>query len=58
MPVLATMAGTDADLARQLQALGARYVIKPVSAHDLSKLANASLMKGDAHDVPADTHRR
>lgn len=58
VPVLAMTASTDADLARQLQALGARYVIKPVSAHDLIKLVNASLMKGDAHDVPADTQRR
>ena len=58
IPVLAMTASTDADLARQLQALGTCYVIKPVSARDLINRVNASLVKGDAHDVPAHTHRR
>ncbi len=58
VPVLALTASTDADLARQLQTRGARYVIKPVSARDLINLVNVSLAKGEAHDIPADTHRR
>jgi DNA-binding response OmpR family regulator len=58
VPVLALTASTDADLARQLQAHGARYVIKPVSAHDLIELVNASLAKGEIHDTATDPHRR
>jgi two-component system, OmpR family, KDP operon response regulator KdpE len=58
MPVLVMTASTDADLARHLQALGARYVIKPLAARDLLDLVNTSLKKGAAHDSPADSHRR
>jgi DNA-binding response OmpR family regulator len=43
MPVLVMTASTDADLARQLQARGARYVIKPLAARDLLDLVNTSL---------------
>ena len=50
VPVLAMTASTDADLARHLQALGARYVIKPLAARDLLDLVNTSLKKGAAHD--------
>ncbi len=56
--VLAMTASTDADLARQLQALGARYFIKPIAARDLLNVVNASLAEGEAHDVATDTHRR
>ncbi len=56
--VLAMTASTDADLARQLQALGARYIIKPIAARDLLNVVNASLAEGEAHDVATDTHRR
>src|SRR5512143_1706635 len=49
--VLAMTASTDADLARQLQALGARYIIKPIAARDLLNVVNASLAEGEAHDV-------
>ena len=41
-------ASTDAELARHLQALGARYVIKPLAARDLLDLVNTSLKKGDS----------
>ncbi len=58
VPVLAMTASTDADLARQLQALGARYIIKPITARDLLNMVNASLAEGGAHDVATDTHRR
>jgi DNA-binding response OmpR family regulator len=58
MPVLVMTASTDADLARHLQALGARYVIKPLAARDLLDLVNTSLKKGAAHDSPTDSHRR
>ena len=58
VPVLVMTASTDADLARQLQALGARYVIKPLAARDLLDLVNTSLKKGAAHDSPTDSHRR
>ena len=58
MPVLVMTASTDAELARQLQARGARYVIKPLAARDLLDLVNTSLKKGIAHDSPADSHRR
>ena len=47
-----------ADLARHLQALGARYVIKPLAARDLLDLVNTSLKKGAAYDSPADSDRR
>ncbi len=56
--VLAMTASTDADLARQLQALGARYLIKPVSARNLIDVVHTALTKGEAHDPAADTHRR
>jgi DNA-binding response OmpR family regulator len=56
--VLAMTASTEADLARQLQALGARYLIKPVSARDLFSVVNSSLTEGDAHDATAHPHRR
>ncbi len=56
--VLAMTASTDADLARQLQALGARYLIKPISARDLLNVVNASLAEGGAHGVATDTHHR
>jgi two-component system KDP operon response regulator KdpE len=58
MPVLAMTASTEADLARQLQASGARYLIKPVSARDLLNVVNSSLTEGDAHDATAHPHRR
>ena len=58
VPALAMTANTDADLARHLQALGARYVIKPLAARDLLDLVNTSLKKGAAHDHPTDPHRR
>lgn len=58
MNVVAMTASTDADLARQLQALGMRYLIKPVSAHDLMDIVNASLAKGEAHEPTAHPHRR
>jgi DNA-binding response OmpR family regulator len=58
VPVLVMTASTDADLARQLQARGARYVIKPLAARDLLDLVNTSLKKGAAYDSPADSHRR
>ena len=58
VPMLVMTASTDADLARHLQALGARYVIKPLAARDLLDLVNASLKKGAAHDRPANSHRR
>ncbi len=58
MPALAMTASTDADLARQLQALGARYIIKPIAARDLLNMVNASLAEGAVHDVATDTHRR
>jgi DNA-binding response OmpR family regulator len=45
VPVLVMTASTDADLARHLQALGARYVIKPLAARDLLDLVNAILNK-------------
>ena len=48
MPVLVMTASTDAELARQLQARGARYVIKPLAARDLLDLVNTSLKKGDS----------
>ena len=48
VPVLVMTASTDADLARHLQALGARYVIKPLAARDLLDLVNTSLKKGDS----------
>jgi DNA-binding response OmpR family regulator len=56
MPVLVLTASTDADLARQLQALGARYVIKPLSARDLIEVVNVSLMKGQTHGAAAYPH--
>ena len=43
VPVLVLTASTEADLARQLQALGVRYVIKPLSARDLIEVVNTSL---------------
>jgi DNA-binding response OmpR family regulator len=58
VPVLVMTASTDAELARHLQARGARYVIKPLAARDLLDLVNTSLKKGGAHDSPADSHRR
>ena len=58
MPVLVLTASTDADLARQLQALGVRYVIKPLSARDLIEVVNTSLTKGETHDAAAHPHRR
>jgi DNA-binding response OmpR family regulator len=58
VPVLALTASTEADLARQLLALGARYLIKPVSARDLLSVVNTSLTEGDAHDATAHPHRR
>jgi DNA-binding response OmpR family regulator len=58
VPVLALTASTDADLARQLQACEARYLIKPVSARDLINVVNSSLTEGDAHDATAHPHRR
>ena len=57
VPVLAMTASTDADLARQLQAHGARYLIKPVSARDLLRVVNTSLTEGEAHDATAHPHR-
>jgi DNA-binding response OmpR family regulator len=56
--VLAMTASTDADLARQLQTRGARYLIKPVSARELISVVNASLMKGETHEAAAPAHRR
>jgi len=56
--VLVLTASTEADLARQLQALGVRYVIKPLSARDLIEVVNASLTKGQTHDAAATPHRR
>jgi DNA-binding response OmpR family regulator len=56
--VLVMTASTDAELARHLQALGARYFIKPLAARDLLDLVNTSLKKGAAHDSPADFDRR
>ena len=58
VPVLVMTASTDAELARHLQALGARYVIKPLAARDLLDLVNTSLKKGADHDSPTDSHRR
>ena len=58
VPVLAMTASTDADLARHLQALGARYVIKPLAARALLDLVNDSLKKGETHDSPAYPDRR
>ena len=58
VPALAMTANTDADLARHLQALGARYVIKPLAARDLLDLVNTSLKQGATHDHPTDPHRR
>ena len=48
VPVLVMTASTDADLARQLQARGVRYAIKPLAARDLLDLVNTSLKKGDS----------
>ena len=56
--VLVLTASTEADLARQLQALGVRYVIKPLSARDLIEVVNATLTKGQTHDAAATPHRR
>ena len=58
VPVLVMTASTDAELARQLQSLGARYAIKPLAARDLLDLVNTSLKKGAAYDSPADSDRR
>jgi len=58
VPVLAMTASTEADLARQLQACGARYLIKPVSARDLLSVVNTSLTEGEAHDAATHPHRR
>jgi DNA-binding response OmpR family regulator len=58
VPVLAMTASTEADLARQLQALNVHYVIKPVSAHDLIDVVNTSLTKGKTHDAAAHPDRR
>ena len=58
VPVLVMTASTDAELARHLQTLGARYVIKPLAARDLLDLVNTSLKKGAAHDSLTDSHRR
>ena len=58
MPVRVLTASTEADLARQLQALGVRYVIKPLSARDLIEVVNTSLTKGQTHDAAATPHRR
>ena len=56
--VLVLTASTEADLARRLQALGVRYVIKPLSARDLIEVVNATLTKGQTHDAAAHPHRR
>ena len=56
--VLVLTASTEADLARQLQSLGVRYVIKPLSARDLIEVVNTSLMKGETHDPAAPPYRR
>ena len=58
VPVLVLTASTEADLARQLQAHGARYVIKPIAARDLIDLVTVSLTKGEIHDPATDPHRR
>lgn len=58
VPVLAMTASTDADLARQLQALNVRYFIKPVAARDLIDVVKISLTKGETHDATAHPHRR
>jgi two-component system KDP operon response regulator KdpE len=57
VPVLALTASTEADLARQLQALNVRYLIKPVAARDLLSVVNSSLTEGDAHDATTHPHR-
>ena len=57
VPVLAMTASTDADLARQLQARGARYLIKPVSARDLLSVVNSSRGKGKPMSAAAHRHR-
>jgi DNA-binding response OmpR family regulator len=57
VPVLAMTASTDADLARQLQALNVRYLIKPVAARDLLSVVNSSLTEGEAHDATTHPHR-
>lgn len=58
MPVLAMTASTEADLARQLQAHGARYFVKPISARDLLSVVNTSIEEGGARDATAHPHRR
>ncbi len=58
LPVVVLTASTEAEVARQLQAQGARYVIKPISARDLIDLVKVTLTKGEIHDPATHPYRR